>query len=201
MKAQAKKMAIPAIVAGLMASLAPVPANAIGYSDIALSPVNTNTTLQALPGSVVYLPIGDATAYLHEMTARLHFYLKNIRSEWEEKQIPIAMEKQSPLVQKHLVRELGKRIVIAKKFVDAVRLALANICNDDDLRQEVVSFGRAAASLRYTAEDFLSFIEQTHPPKKTSSELINASDDGVKALIRAEHEALGLEAPAFDRAS
>ncbi|MFC3394328.1 hypothetical protein [Brenneria rubrifaciens] len=43
------------------------------------------------------------------------------------------MEKQSPFVQKHLERELQKRITIATKFVDAVRLALNEI-SEDDLR-------------------------------------------------------------------
>ncbi|WP_181377707.1 hypothetical protein [Limnobaculum xujianqingii] len=200
MKAQAKKMTIPAIVAALMASLAPVPANTLGYSDIALSPVDANTTLQALPGSVAYLHISDATTYLQIMTDRLHFHLRNLRSEWEEKQMPIAIERQSSIVQKHLVRELGKRIVLAKKFVDAVKLVLDET-DDDNLRREIVSFGRAAATLRYTAEDILSFIEQTHPPKKASTDQIDVGIDEVKAMIRAEHGALGLGSPSFDQAS
>ncbi|MCL2891793.1 hypothetical protein [Brenneria tiliae] len=195
-----KKNKVSYMATAMAIAMAPVPASTLGYSDIALTHADTRTTLQPLPGSVVYLPIVDATEYLRSMTDRLNFHLKNIRFEWEEKRTPIAMEKQSPFVQKHLERELQKRIAIATKFVDAVRLALNEI-SDDDLREEVVSFGRAAASLRYTAEDFLSFIDQTHPPKKTSSEMIKASADEVKAMIRAEHKSLGLDIPAFDRVS
>lgn len=195
-----KKNKVAYMAAAMALAMAPVPASALGYNDIALHPFDTSTTLQALPGSVAYLPISDAIIYLRAMTERLHFHLTNIRSEWEEKQIPIAIENQSPFVQKRLVRELGKRIVIAKKFVDAVKQALDEIEGDDDLRQEIIAFGRAAASLRYTAEDFLSFIEQTHPPKNAGSELINASDGEVKAMIRAEHVSLGLDTPSFDRA-
>ncbi|PNM15327.1 hypothetical protein A6J64_002765 [Yersinia enterocolitica] len=68
------------------------------------------------------------------------------------------------------------------------------------MRNEIVTFGRAVASLRYIAEDFLSFIEQTHPPKEISTAKIKVSADDVKAMIRAEHQSLGLEAPAFDKA-
>ncbi|MFC3394327.1 hypothetical protein [Brenneria rubrifaciens] len=65
-------------------AMAPVPASTLGYSDIALTHADTSTTLlQVLPGSVVYLPIGDATAYLKAITDRLNFHLRNIRLEWE----------------------------------------------------------------------------------------------------------------------
>lgn len=196
-----KRNKVGYMAAAMALAMAPVPASSLGYSDIAVNAADTSTTLQALQGSIAYLPIEDATTYIRSMADRLRFHLKNIRSEWEEKQRPIVIEKQSPFVQKHLIRELEKRIDIAKKFISAVGIALKEVGDDDmELRGEIVTFGRAVASLRYTAEDFLSFIEQTHPPKEISTVGINASADDVKAMIRAEHRALKLEIPAFDKA-
>ncbi|AJI84006.1 Uncharacterised protein [Yersinia enterocolitica] len=189
------------MAAALALAMAPVPATSLGYSDIATNAADTSTTLQALQGSIAYLPINDATSYIRAMADRLRFHLKNIRSEWEEKQRPIEIHNQSPFVQKHLIRELEKRIDFAKKFISAVSLALKEVGEDNhELRNEIVTFGRAVASLRYIAEDFLSFIEQTHPPKEISTAKIKVSADDVKAMIRAEHQSLGLEAPAFDKA-
>lgn len=189
------------MAAAMAIAMAPVPANSLGYNDIAISAADTSTTLKTLQGSVAYLPIDDATDYIRAMADRLRFHLKTIRSEWEAKQVPIEMSKQKPFVQKHLVRELEVRINFAKKFISAVSMALNEIGDSDpELRKDIVAFGRAVASLRFTAEDFLSFIEQTHPPKKTSDENVGASIDEVKDMIRAEHRSLGLEAPAFDQA-
>ncbi|CVG94112.1 hypothetical protein [Serratia marcescens] len=183
----------------LAAAMAPVPASSLGYMDIANTSAETSTTLQALPGAVAYLPIEEATQQIRLLTDRLRFHLKNLRDEWEEKQYPIEMQKQSPLVQKHLMRELDKRISVAQKFIDAVKIALDDIEDNAALRSEIITFGRAVASMRYSAEDFLSFIEQTKPPKKTMETNVTASAEEVKAMIRAEHKQLGLSAPQFAR--
>lgn len=189
------------MAAAMALAMAPVPASSLGYSDIPTSSADKSTTLQALQGSIAYLPIEDATFYIRSMADRLRFHLKNIRAEWEDKQRPIEIQRQSPFVQKHLMRELEKRIDIAKNFISAVGIALKEVGEDDnDLRDDIVTFGRAVASLRYTAEDFLSFIKQTHPPKEVDMVGINASADDVKAMIRAEHKSLGLSTPVFDKA-
>ncbi|XXD09209.1 hypothetical protein ACMYSN_24645 [Klebsiella sp. R445] len=190
-----------ASMAALMAlSMGPIPANAVGYRDITPHSTDANTTLQSLHEEVVYISISEATRLLAEIAERQRFHLINLRTEWEVKQTPIDMKKQSPLVQKHLVKEYKQRITIAAGYIEAVKMALQET-KDEALRKEITTFGRAAAKLRNTAEDTLAFIEQTNPPKKTSSTPISASGDDVRALIHAEHKALGLNPPGFDRVS
>lgn len=185
------------MAAVLALAMAPVPASSLGYPDIVSIKAESITTLQPLPGAIAFLPINDATSYLIILNKRMRFHLKSIREEWEEKPKPIEINNQSSLVQKHLARELEKRIAIAQKFISAVKIALDNIGDDEELRQQIIAFGRAVATMRYYAEDFLSFIEQTHPPKKTIETNVIASAEEVKAMIRAEHKAIGLSAPVF----
>ncbi|EAY4423790.1 hypothetical protein FRK41_17325 [Salmonella enterica] len=69
---------------------------------------------------------------------------------------------------------------------------------DELLRADIIAFGKAVAGLRFVAEEFLLFIEQTHPPKAVSSEPLGLSDSALKALIASEHKSLGLSAPVFE---
>jgi len=198
-----KKMtnrSISQIAAAFALALAPVPANSLGFNEI-YSPSGIHTTLStANPGEFVFLPIELATDFMTQQVERLNSHLRMLKVEWEAKLLPIELDKQSPLAQKHLLGELHKRSILAKGFLAAARLAVQDfqIKNDDEKYAQVKRFARAASGLLYGIEDFLSFIEQTHPPRETSTALNHLDAEEVKAMIRAEHKALGLDSPSFD---
>lgn len=193
-----KKSKITSMAAALAVALAPVPASSIGNHDVSVSSRSSSTfTFQSVKDSVVFLPIDEATGYIRNLADRMSIHRANIRAEWEEKRTPIRMEKHKKQTQEGLVIMRGY-VDVCASLIDAVRIALKNIPESDvELRQEIVSFGRAVASVRYTIEDIFNFIEATHPPKKTTEVLPNVTAEEVHALIRSEHKKLGLAEPKF----
>ncbi|WP_456309415.1 hypothetical protein [Serratia proteamaculans] len=193
-----KNNKIPSMAAALAVALAPVPASSIGHHDISISRYNSSTlSLQDVKDSVAFLPIGEATSYMLNLADRMKFHRANLRAEWEEKGIPIALKNQ-----KKETREgfdtLFRHIAVCASFIEAARLALKSIPPaDEELRGEVMAFARSAATLRYTIEDILAFIDSTHPPKKVSDSALNVTTEEIHALIRSEHKNLGLEEPKF----
>lgn len=193
-----KKNKISSMAAALAVALAPVPASSIGNHDVSVSSHSTSTlSLQSVKDSVVFLPINEAAGYMRNLADRMKVHRANIRAEWEEKRTPIRMEKHKKETQEGLVI-MRRYVDVCAALIDAIRIALKDIpASDAELRQEIVSFGRAVASVRYTIEDIFNFIEATHPPKKTTDGLPNVTAEDVHALIRSEHKKLGLEEPKF----
>lgn len=193
-----KKNKISSMAAALAVALAPVPASSIGNHDVSVSSHSTSTlSLQSVKDSVVFLPINEAAGYMRNLADRMKVHRANIRAEWEEKRAPIRMEKHKKETQEGLVI-MRRYVDVCAALIDAIRIALKDIpASDAELRQEIVSFGRAVASVRYTIEDIFNFIEATHPPKKTTDALPNVTAEEVHALIRSEHKKLGLEEPKF----
>ncbi|AYH10185.1 hypothetical protein C5E22_11715 [Pectobacterium parmentieri] len=188
------------IAAAFTLALAPVPANSLGNNDV-YSTVGINTTLSANPAEFAFVPVEQATAFLIQETERLNMHLRLLKVEWENKQAPIELDKQSPLAQKHFLSEMHKRAELAKGFLAAARIAVQRdeVRKDDAVFAQVKKFARSASGLLYGIEDFLSFIEQTHPPVATTDVLSHLDAFDVKAAIRAEHKTLGLDIPSFDR--
>lgn len=184
-------------ISAIMAlAMAPVPANSLGYNDISMNNIAMSTTLQILPDSIAFLPIGEATGYIKSMVSRIRFNLKNLKAEWEKKRIPI--ENESQFFQTHLLYELEQRIALARKFISAAKIALGQTTkNEEYLRKEIITFGRSAADLLYSTEDFLSFIKQTRPPEAVSRAGEHLDTNEVRAMISAEHKNLGLSTPLF----
>lgn len=193
-----KKSKVASMAAAMALALAPVPASSIGNHDISVSGRNTSTlSLQSVRDSVVFLPIADATAYMLELADRMKIHRKNLRNEWEEKRTPVRMERHKKETREGLVI-MRRYIDVCALLIDAIRVALKDIPESDAaLKQEIISFGRAVASVRYTIEDIFGFIEQTHPPEKTTDAQPNVTTEEVHALISSEHKKLGLEAPKF----
>ncbi|MFB9087293.1 hypothetical protein ACFFW8_22030 [Erwinia tracheiphila] len=186
------------MAAALALAIAPVPATSLGYSPVP-DATHISTTLRANPGEVVFLPIALAIDYLKSQTEILRLHLKNVKAEWEEKDIPVDLGRQSATVQKYLVNELKKRAEMARCFLSAAKIALTSneVKSDEAVHTEVCSFGRSASALLFIIEDFLSFIRQTHPPERTSDQGESFSADEVRAMITAEHKNLGLSEPVF----
>lgn len=193
------KTKVSQIAAAFALALAPVPATSLGVSEVCGSS-GISTTFSVNPGEVVFLPIDQATDYMLEQSGRLKVYIRMLKDEWESNPAPVEMAKQSSLVQKHLLNELNKRADLARGFLAAARLAVSNdkIKEDEKIFSQIKKFARSASGLLYTIEELLSFIEQTHPLKATSSALEELNPAEVKSMIRAEHKSLGLGAPAFD---
>ncbi|EBF0339487.1 hypothetical protein O3M26_003505 [Salmonella enterica] len=87
---------VATIAAAMTLAMGPVHADSLGYSDIqALN--NTNVahtyTVRPLNEELVYINIREATAHLNELTSRLRFYLQMTRAEWEEKRMPVSIDK------------------------------------------------------------------------------------------------------------
>lgn len=198
---KSKKSKIATMAAAMAISMAPVPASSLTYNEASFKSAGISTTTQReLQDGIAFISINDAIPYLDDVTNRLLWHTGSIREEWELKQIPIDMSKQKPFTRKHLTKIIREHINMCEAFVEAVRIALNSVPPEDvELRKDIVRFGRAAAGLRFAAEDFMSFIEQTHPAQKTSSEQLNVTGDQVRAAIRAEHKSLGLDAPCFSR--
>ncbi|EFU2655647.1 hypothetical protein HUI25_005013 [Escherichia coli] len=191
-----KKNKITSMAAALAVALAPVPASSIVHHDLSISRHSTSTlSLQDVKDSVAYLPIDEATSYMLNLADRMKTHRANLRIEWEEKQIPIILKNQKKETQEGF-ESLFRHIAVCASFVEAARVALKSVPESNaELRKEIVAFARSAATLRYTIEDILSFIESTHVPKKTSDADLGVTADQVRALIRSEHKKLGLKDP------
>lgn len=191
---------IATIAAAMALAMGPVHANNIGYNDIQpFSKSGTTYTVRQLNEDLILIDIREAKQHLNELTERLRFHLQSLRAEWEEKRIPISIDTHAKKTRKIFLGAINTHIAICKTYIDAVKIALDNPTINESLRVDVIAFGRAAASLRYTAEEFLSFMEQTHPPKKTSeSDTAEISSEQVRAWIASEHKSLGLSEPVFE---
>ncbi|EEC6816334.1 hypothetical protein ACFVGB_003408 [Salmonella enterica] len=201
MNKRQKKALANMVSAMALSAMAPVPANSLGYSDIAgLNDTGPSVIMRSLDESNVYMDISEATTHTIELTNRMRFHLKTMREEWEEKRIPIHIDKNDTRPRKYVFALLGAQIKNCKFYTEAVKIALnkPEAKKDELLRADIIAFGKAVAGLRFVAEEFLSFIEQTHPPKAVSSEPLGLSDSALKALIASEHKSLGLSAPVFE---
>ena len=193
-----KKNKISSMAAALAVALAPVPASSIGHHDVSISRYNSSTlSLQDVKDSVAFLPIGEATNYMLNLADRMKIHRANLRAEWEEKGTPIALKNQKKETQEGF-ESLFRHIAVCASFIEAARLALKRIPETDKkLRGEVMAFARSAATLRYTIEDILAFIDSTHPAKKTSDSVLDVTAEEVHSLIRSEHKKMGLEEPKY----
>lgn len=193
-----KKSKISSMAAALAVALAPVPANSIGHNDLSISQHSSSTlSLQTVRDSVAFLPIDEATQYMLNLADRMKMHRSNLRIEWEEKQIPITLANQKKETQDNF-ESLYRHIAVCESFVDAARLALKNISDDEvSLKSEIVAFARSAASLRYTIEDLLAYMKSTQLNPEVSIKPINVTAEQVQALIRSEHKKLGLDEPKF----
>ncbi|WP_170324318.1 iron-sulfur cluster assembly scaffold protein SufA [Budvicia diplopodorum] len=205
MKAQAKKMAIPAIVAALMASLAPVPAKSTVLPGTAIEVQKreglTSTLTFNLEGEQVFLPLAEATAYLNS----LNDHKRKLLSESIEAR---AERGKGPLFSRSskMISLANENISQCVRVKDAIRIVLTHenlmahfpdLSEREFFKAELVKFGRAVALSEYIARDILSAIEQSVAPKKTYQPDNMPSADAVKAMIAAEHKNLGLSAPEF----
>ncbi|AYN30282.1 hypothetical protein D8682_05940 [Buttiauxella sp. 3AFRM03] len=193
-----KKSKIASMAAAMAVALAPVPASSIGNLDVSVTSHSSSTlSLQSVKDSVVFLPIDQATVFMRNFADRMNIHRLNIRAEWEEKRAPIRIDRLKKETQEGFAI-FRSYVDVCAALIDAIRIALKDIPESDvELRKEIISFGRAVASVRYTIEDMFSFIEATIPPKKTTEALPKVTAKEVHALIRSEHKKLGLEEPKF----
>ncbi|CDG15885.1 hypothetical protein [Xenorhabdus doucetiae] len=185
---------ISSIAAAMALSLAPVPADSVG-SYMATSPSQNTLVLQNINDSVVYLPITEARQYMADLANRMRGHLRNLRAEWEKKRIPIDDKSMSKFARDNL-HYFTKHITLCAALVKASKIAL-NQVDDQKHCQEIMQFGRAAADLRYTIEEILSFTKNTHESPKLIEITNQSNKEDVQALISSEHQALGLDKPIF----
>ncbi|WP_061771156.1 hypothetical protein [Serratia symbiotica] len=209
MKTETKKMAVPAIVAALMASLAPVPAKSTIVPETTVELQNhsgfVSTLTFNLVGEQVFLPLSEATAYL----TSLNNHKRDMMAKAIEERV---IKGKGPLFEStaKIVKLAKQNIVECQRIKEAIRLVLSHenfslSIQDKTEREEfkasLIKFGRAVATSEYLAENILSVVEQSLPPKKSSSTTVTATSEEVKEMIRAEHRNLGLGVPVFDQAS
>ncbi|WP_445375070.1 iron-sulfur cluster assembly scaffold protein SufA [Photorhabdus tasmaniensis] len=205
MKRQAKTMALPAMTAALLASLAPVPAKStvlpMTVVEIQKSAGLVSTLTFDLKGERVFLPLSEATAYLQS----LNEYTRKSLSEAIAHRVAKGQgELFSNLV---LMRKLANdNIEHCMRIKEAIRIVLSSdslskhfpdLSEREIFRVNIVKFGRAIASSEYIACDILSAIEQSLPPTKTYQPDNLPANSEVKLMISAEHRNLGLSAPEF----
>lgn len=191
---KSRKNNISSIAAAMALSLAPVPADSVG-SYMATSSTQNTLMLQNVNHSMVYMPIDEAKQYISDLANRMRGHLRNLRAEWEEKRIPIDDKSTSKFARENQ-HYLVKHITFCIALVKASKEALSQI-DDQELRKEIVQFGRAAADLRYTIEEILTFIKNTHESPKVLDVANQFNKEEVQALVSAEHQALGLAKPTF----
>jgi|SRR5471030_297386 len=205
MKAKAKKMAIPAIVAALMASLAPVPAKSatlpVTAVEVQKSEGLVSTLTFNLESEQMFLPLAEATAYLSSLNDHKRRVLADAIHERE-------LKGKGPLftTSAKIIKLANENIANSLKVKDAIRIVLTpenlatrfpDQAEREAYRTELVKFGRAVASAEYIARDIISAIEQSQVPKKTYQPDNLPSAYDAKAMISAEHKNLGLSAPEF----
>jgi len=193
-----KKNKISSMAAALAVALAPVPASSIAHHDVPITHHSISTlSLQDVKGSIAFLPIDEATLYMHNLTERMKTHRDSLRAEWEVKRTPILLKNQKKKTQEGF-DSLHHLIAVCASFVEASRLALKSVPESNTaLRGEITAFARSAAALRYTIEDILAFMHSTQLSAKTLDADIGVTSEEVHALIRSEHKNLGLEDPTF----
>ncbi|CDH26292.1 hypothetical protein [Xenorhabdus bovienii] len=191
---KSSKKNISSIAAAMALSLAPVPADSVG-SYMATSSTQNTLMLQDVNQSMVYMPIDEAQQYIADLANRMRGHLRNLRAEWEEKRIPIDDKSMSKFARENQ-HYFTKHITFCTALVKASKEALSQT-TDQELRKEIMQFGRAAADLRYTIEEILTFTKNTHESPKVLEVANQFNKEEVQALISAEHQALGLDKPAF----
>ncbi|WP_050873184.1 MULTISPECIES: hypothetical protein [Yersinia] len=205
MKTQAKKMAIPAIVAALLASLAPVPAKSTVLPATAIEVQKSEGLVSTLTFNLedgqVFLPLSEATAYLNSMneyTSKLLSKSIEERAEKKKGQLFVSPSK--------MIKLANENISQCTRLKDAIRIVLTseNLTRHFPdpvervaFRADLVKFGRAVATSESIARGIISAIEQSIPPKKTYQPENLPSASEVKTMIAAEHKKLGLSAPEF----
>ncbi|WP_118986706.1 iron-sulfur cluster assembly scaffold protein SufA [Photorhabdus sp. CRCIA-P01] len=205
MKRQVKTMALPAMTAALLASLAPVPAKStvlpMTVVEIQKSAGLVSTLTFNLKDEQVFLPLSEATAYLQS----LNEYTRKSLSEAIAHRV--AKGSGGLFSNSVRIRKLANdNIEYCIKIKEAIRIVLSpdNLSKNfpdpserEIFRVNIVKFGRAIANSEYTACDILSAIEQSLPPTKTYHPDNLPTSREIKLMISAEHKNLGLSAPEF----
>ncbi|CQH33436.1 Uncharacterised protein [Yersinia frederiksenii] len=198
-------MAIPAIVAALLASLAPVPAKSTVLPATAIEVQKSEGLVSTLTFNLedgqVFLPLSEATAYLNSMneyTSKLLSKSIEERAEKKKGQLFVSPSK--------MIKLANENISQCTRLKDAIRIVLTseNLTRHFPdpvervaFRADLVKFGRAVATSESIARGIISAIEQSIPPKKTYQPENLPSASEVKTMIAAEHKKLGLSAPEF----
>jgi len=192
------KNKISSMAAALAVAFAPVPASAALYNELTSTRQNVSTlSLPNTKDPITYLPIDKATHYMEQLREQMSAHRSNIKAEWEEKQIPILLEKHKKETRQG-IGSFHSHITICANFVEAARLALQQVPESATLlRGEITAFARSAAALRYTLEDTLAFIKSTQVALNSADIDLGITADEARSLIRSEHNNLGLEDPRF----
>lgn len=206
MKKKSTPAAVAAIVASLMASLAPVPAKS---TMLPTSVVEYNTqrgvssalTFELSSGQI-YLPLDEATEYLNQLNAQQRFLL-NAMIQDRQREGKGSLFTNVKSVKKICLDSLEQHM----RVKEAVLLVMQpdNLARKypDDLAErarykaELQRFGRALAQGEFILRDLISAIEQSKTPEKTVSLADMPGDAEVKTMMTAEHKNLGLSAPEF----
>lgn len=83
-------------------------------------------------------------------------------------------------------------------LTDIKNILLSLPKSDTQKKQSVLLFGRSLAHYRSVLTEFISFIEQTHQPSKTTNKKPNIISADMQRLIQTEHKKLGLSKPKFN---
>lgn len=197
-----QKLAIPAIVAALMASLAPVPAESTTIPVTAVEHKSNDgmvSTLTYRPESEqIFLPLYEATTYL----SGLNDHKRRLLNE----AIELRSAKGKGLLfssPQTMVKLAEENIAHCIRIKDAIRIILSSELDEhfpepkarEKFRSELILFGRAVATSEYLAQDVISCIEQSRAPKKSYQPENQPSADEVRAMITSEHKSFGLSIP------
>ncbi|MEX9212857.1 hypothetical protein AB7X03_14145 [Providencia rettgeri] len=187
---------LPAIIA---AGMGVVPAHGIGFDNY---PVINNESFvyESIPDKLVSIPLEEATIRMRAKTERMQGHLKSIKEEWAERNYaPIKPNKKRIGSQYRHYMDLS--VANMTETLNAVKEILKTSDHlSEDEKTSLVDYGRSVSLYITTCKNIVSFIEQTHRPKKTTDAKLSVTDADVKKLIRSEHEKLGLGKPSFDMA-
>ncbi|EMQ4857096.1 iron-sulfur cluster assembly scaffold protein SufA [Morganella morganii] len=192
---------VTAIVASLMASLAPVPAQSTTLPVTAVE-ISTNHNVAAsltfnLPGGVVFLPLEDAADYLNQINEHQRSLLNAVVQDRQNRGKG-ALFAFTPRMKRLCADGLKHHM----RVKEAIRLVMAN----DNLsktfpgnpgqqaqyKANLLRFGRAVAQSEFILRDTLSLIEQSMPPENTVHLTDMPGDNEVRSWIAAEHKKLKL---------
>ncbi|HDU8583261.1 hypothetical protein K6U37_12035 [Vibrio parahaemolyticus] len=192
---------VTAIVASLMASLAPVPAQSTTLPATAVE-ISANHGVAAsltfnLPGGVVFLPLEEAADYLNQINERQRSLLNAVVQDRQNRGKG-ALFTFTPRMKRLCTDGLKHHM----RVKEAIRLVMTddNLSKTfpGDLKQQtkykadLLRFGRAVAQSEFILRDTLSLIEQSAPPENTVHLTGMPDDSEVRAWIAAEHKKLKL---------
>ncbi len=182
---------LPKLVTLISMGLASVPAESFKHNQLSFTPDIQYSFSSAQFNQFVAIPIDKATEKMNILAESINKHLIHLKEKWINPPHYFINEDDYYQINKSIKR-------LDNSLTDIKNILLSLPKSDTQKKQSVLLFGRSLAHYRSVLTEFISFIEQTHQPSKTTNKKPNIISADMQRLIQTEHKKLGLSKPKFN---